>query len=111
MSEESTFIVYGINGRRCNAMMDLRNMLNDSVVISEVFKDRIVAQGKVIMKDAYLMGKEDGGLRPEGIEKITPHAGHTLKLCDVKRMGDLCTKYFAIRCLDCQEMLYTFKEE
>lgn len=53
-------VVYGMGGKRVNSLIELERMLDDSAVISTLFKDTVMAHAKEVMKEAYLIGKEAG---------------------------------------------------
>ena len=51
-------IVYGLNGSRIETMIHLQQMLEESIILSDSFKEKIMNQVQKIMLECFNIGKK-----------------------------------------------------
>jgi hypothetical protein len=50
-------------------------------------------------------------LTEKDFDNLKKHTGHTLKLCKTQNITDCLSEYLTVRCIDCAEMIISFKAD
>lgn len=58
MNDQYIKTIYVLPGKRISSMSKMQELLNDSVVISDQFKNKIIDIAKEIMIESYNVGKK-----------------------------------------------------